>query len=93
MMGITVKPTARRRMRELQAKLLQMHTSGVITLQRNAAPEFNCVLGFSDMHVHRICEFNGDLKRMVEDDVSRSGMVMATILVGYASIGQSGRRK
>ena len=36
---------------------------------------------------------DGDICRMVEDDVSRSGMVMATILVGYASIGQSGRRK
>jgi hypothetical protein len=29
------------------------------------------VLGFAEIHVHRICEFNQDLKRMVEDDAGQ----------------------
>ena len=75
MLGIKVKPNARMRMRDLQALLLHMNTQGIITLQRTEDLCGNCMLGFAEIHVHRVMEFNAGVRRMVAEDISGCWLV------------------
>jgi len=68
--GVNVKPNARRRMQDLQKLFWKLHKRKVIQLISHEEVNQNCVLGFSEILVDDLGEFNSSIRNLVLKDES-----------------------
>ena len=68
MTDMDVKPNAQCRMQDLQSLLVDLNDKRVITLKVSDQPHENSLLGFAEINVHALVEFNACVRQMVLQD-------------------------
>ena len=68
MTDMDVKPNAQCRMQDLQSLLADLNDKRVITLKVSDQPHGNSLLGFAEINVHALVEFNACVRQMVLQD-------------------------
>mmetsp|Transcript_103117 Transcript_103117/g.166232 ORF Transcript_103117/g.166232 Transcript_103117/m.166232 type:complete len:662 (+) Transcript_103117:196-2181(+) len=74
-LGIQVKITARKRLRDLHKCLYALNAEGIVDLYRAEEPFSNCILGFAGVQVNNCPLFNMHIREMVLQDKASCWLV------------------